>query len=184
MNRWATLLAVPLVLSMTARSWAEEPKAGESVNGLQAVLAIQDPLVRQSEAVLLDVELRNVSERPIPLFSPRLQPGEGGGTHVELMLRHADKAQVGICDLAADDIIAEVVTGSLEPERLDPGSSFKRPMPMSLQCGWGHTPPIYLEPGRYELSLLISFVPPDYVKEAWAGSVRSNWAAFEVVKGE
>jgi len=177
------LLAVLLVLNATALSWAEEPKASESVNSLQAVLAIQDPLVRQSEGVLLEVELRNVSEDPLRLFYAAIRPGDYYGmTMVEFMLRRTDSAQLGVCDLAADDLIVDGGGGSFK--QLDPGASLKSPMMMSLQCGWGHIPPIYLEPGRYELSLLISFAPPDFAKDAWAGSVRSNWVAFEVVKAE
>ena len=185
--RCSGLVGLVLVLSVTALSWAEEPTVGESVNGLQAMLAIQDPLVRQAEEVLLDVELRNTSDRPLLLFYSAILPGDWFGvTSTKLLVRRADSAQSGFFDLRADDLIVDGVGAS--SKRLDPGTSLKSSLKMDLELtDYDYTDGIqqyYLQPGRYEVSVLISFRPPDYAKDAWAGSVRSNWAAFEVVRAE
>ena len=199
MMRWSVGLA--LVLSVTALGWAEEPnpgelgwapktKACESVNGLQAVLTISNPLVRPSEDVLLEVELRNVSDRPLFFFNPVMLPGSRYGTErTEFMLRRTDGAQIGVCDLRDDHLIIDGIiedVGAHSNKRLDPGTSLKSPLPMSLEChDDDYTDGVqpYLEPGRYEVSVLVS-LGRGRSQEAWAGSVRSNWAAFEVVRTE
>ena len=187
--RYSGLLGLLLILSVTDRSWAEEPKAGESVNGLQAVLTIQDPLVRQSEAVRLEVELRNVSERPLFFVDPVIQPGSYYGlARTEFMLRRADDAQHGVCDLRADNLIVDgIVEGGDTLSRLDPGASLRSPLPMSLECrDDDYTDGVqpYLEPGRYEVSVLVWFGRGRSSEDAWAGSVRSNWVTFDVVRAE
>lgn len=184
LRRCAGLLGLLLVLSVTALSWAEEPKIGESVNGLQAFLAIHNPLVRQPEDVLLEVALRNVSGGPLVLVDSAMLPGRRNETEVEFMVRRADSAQSGFFDLLSDDLVACGIGGS-SYKRLDPGTSLKSSLRTGLNViDFGHTDGIaHLQPGRYEVSVLVCF-RPDGNKDAWVGSVRSNWVAFEVVRTE
>ena len=104
------------------------------------------------------------------------------------MLRRADDAQHGVCDLRADDLILDgVVEGGGTLSRLDPGASLRSPLPMSLECrDDDYTDGVqpYLEPGRYEVSVLVWFGRGRSSEDAWAGSVRSNWVTFEVVRAE
>jgi len=183
-------VGLALIFSVTALAWAEEPAVGESVNGLQALLAIQNPLVRPSEEVLLEVELRNVSQGSLLLVYSAILPGDRYGiTSTKFMVRRAESAQSGFYDLRADDLIVDGV--GVSSKQLDPGASLNTSLAMSLALAdYDYTDGIqqfYLEPGRYEVSVLVSFWPSGkdtWAKDAWAGSVRSNWATFEVVKAE
>lgn len=183
------LLIVASAASLMTPAWALPPKLGRPktgevpqtalpepgapVNGLQALLTIQQSAVPQGQAVGLELDLRNVSTAPLSLYR-HVSAVLGTPGCVEFKVQRADGGIVRITQ--AMDEHAPPTPDAYVP--LEPGGSLKASF--NLPVRWDDPP---LQPGRYELLLVVTFSDEGLqagVQDAWAGTVVSNPAHVEI----
>ena len=191
MNRLgATLLTAVLLLGRTVPGWTEEPRPGESVDGLQASLTTQSETVRRGEDVLLELELRNVSNAPFLVYG-HIRPGdEYGLARLTFLVHGSDGTSF---DVYSDDLIVDGIASPQSYLRLEPGGSQKTSLVMETEYeyfDWSREPAgphtRTIDPGRYEISVRVSLsgFGQELVQDAWVGTVLSNPVIIKVVDAD
>ena len=174
-----------ILICLASPVWSEAQKTGEPVDGLRAVLDIPDKAVVQGEYLGIDLELRNVSNAPFSLYRD-IRGMLGMPGYVRFLVQRADGTPIKI---AQPTVERARLSSPEDYVRLQPGTSLKRSLEMN--------PRYYddkvekpseafkmLEPGHYELRLVVSFTDEGRrvgVKDAWVGTGISNPITFEVV---
>jgi len=161
---------------------AEESHSGDPVNGLKATLTVPNSTVSQGQDLPVGLELRNVGSTPFSIYQ-HVSSLLGMPGQIRFLVRSADGTSIEM----AQEIDEHDWPTEKDYVRLAGGASFRREFLMYLDC----QPYIHnlagferLSPGKYELSLEITFTDEGHhagVKDAWVGVVVSNPIKFEVV---
>lgn len=172
----AAVLIAAVIVSVTP-SWAQEPRPGEPVEGLVAVLTGPAQPLRPGEQFQVTLELRNVSGRAISLYR-HVSPLLGMPGSVELRLRAADGTDI----TAMQPIDEHTLPSPSDYERLHPGERMVRDVHINSRLPEAIQVP-QLSPGHYRVFLAVVFSDEGRqvgVQDAWAGTVLSNAVLLEI----